>query len=418
MLNKIFKVFCAALTALLLLSYDSLPKNTLVLYPNLTELKHASTDLWNGGKSFLTWGAEEPVEWTCHLRKSDVYPYCGMYLTWSKKSPFSGIDLSTFSEFSIQLDYQGEAEYLQVFLRNDYPMANTDGKQISKYASAGINAKTLTEAVNVSFDDFRVADWWILDHNISPSNIRLEVDEVIAVGIDFRSPTGTGDHKFTLHSIAAVGSYFARETMYFSIIVFWASYIFLEMLIHFIRLSRQEKLNQLKIGKLLAQSKSYQKQSETDNLTGALNRHGLSRVVERLEKKRNLYKYALLILDIDHFKLVNDQHGHQVGDAVLRELSEKIRGIIRSNDIFVRWGGEEFILFYRNKDEASSFLFAEKIRHAIEAHSFVSGKLKEMTVSIGLTNFLPREDFNTVLKRADVALYEAKESGRNKTVLK
>ncbi|WP_298753479.1 ammonium transporter [uncultured Arcobacter sp.] len=147
-----------------------------------------------------------------------------------------------------------------------------------------------------------------------------------------------------------------------------------------------------------------------DALTGIYNRRGLE---ENIKNMNLSFNYSIAILDIDKFKDVNDTFGHDVGDTILKELSALISKKIRQNDIFARWGGEEFILLLQTKDLAIAEKITDKLRSDIEKADF--SIVKHITVSFGISNFkTSKQTFDEVFKNADNALYQAKESGRNR----
>jgi len=126
---------------------------------------------------------------------------------------------------------------------------------------------------------------------------------------------------------------------------------------------------------------------------------------------------SLLLLDIDHFKAVNDSHGHAAGDEVLREFSRRVRKAVRNIDLACRLGGEEFVVAMPDTDAALALLVGERIRQKIAGERFQvsDGASLEITVSIGISSLEGREDTpEGLLKRADEALYRAKRAGRNR----
>src|SRR5690606_35742085 len=127
---------------------------------------------------------------------------------------------------------------------------------------------------------------------------------------------------------------------------------------------------------------------------------------------------GVLLFDIDHFKNINDQFGHDAGDRVLSEIAHIINQKIRHTDIFGRWGGEEFILVCSQIHEDRLIALADKLREAIKQHTFeAEGQSIKATVSIGATTVSAQETFEKVFKRADKALYSAKNTGRNQVRL-
>lgn len=160
----------------------------------------------------------------------------------------------------------------------------------------------------------------------------------------------------------------------------------------------------------------------TDSLTGLYNRRYFDRHLNVMlgkaqEQGRDL---ALMILDIDHFKAVNDNHGHDIGDAVIKEFSARLKRNVRGVDLACRFGGEEFVVLMPDTDAASAEVVAERVRQAIAERPFDVGLSRPLyvTVSIGLSiNESLVDTPEMLIKRADIALYRAKREGRNKVVV-
>ena len=159
----------------------------------------------------------------------------------------------------------------------------------------------------------------------------------------------------------------------------------------------------------------------TDELTGLYNRRYFDRhLAVMLHKAQNQDRdMALMILDIDHFKAVNDTYGHDVGDAVLREFAGRLRRNIRGVDLACRFGGEEFVVLMPDTDFRQAELVAERVRQSIAERAFEvnAGRPLSVTVSAGAAlNESAADTPETLIKRADVALYRAKREGRNRVV--
>ena len=177
-----------------------------------------------------------------------------------------------------------------------------------------------------------------------------------------------------------------------------------------------EELNQA--NKELERNKvELERLASTDKLTGIYNRTRLDDLFNREIERSKRYKksFGCAIFDIDHFKLVNDNHGHLVGDIAIKEISALIKNNIRKLDIFGRWGGEEFLLILPEINHEGMKYLLEKIREIISKHSI--DKIGCQTVSIGATQYQQGDIIDSITKRADDALYEAKKGGRNKVVL-
>ncbi|WGY45363.1 sensor domain-containing diguanylate cyclase [Vibrio sp. ABG19] len=153
----------------------------------------------------------------------------------------------------------------------------------------------------------------------------------------------------------------------------------------------------------------------TDPMTGLLNRRGLEKAVDRLCGQHT--PFAVLALDVDYFKRVNDTFGHDVGDELLKSVAQMIKKQARDNDVVCRAGGEEFIAFLTKTDVNQAFNSAERIRKAIENYPFDT--VGQVTISIGVSYWdSAGEPINAILKNADDALYQAKHNGRNRTEIK
>ncbi|MCP5335743.1 MAG: GGDEF domain-containing protein [Oceanospirillaceae bacterium] len=161
-------------------------------------------------------------------------------------------------------------------------------------------------------------------------------------------------------------------------------------------------------------------QAYKDPLTGAGNRIALDDALPREVELARRLKYGLgvVMLDLDHFKHINDEFGHPMGDQVLKLAAERMRESIRQSDMLLRYGGEEFCVLINNADIGSARLVAERIRMGIERLCIESDQgIIRPTVSCGLALLEGGDSGESLLARADRALYQAKQSGRNKVCL-
>ena len=147
----------------------------------------------------------------------------------------------------------------------------------------------------------------------------------------------------------------------------------------------------------------------SDPLTGLLNRRGVDLAVTSLMSRRE--PFGVLLIDIDHFKAINDTLGHDAGDRAIKALAAKLRDVARDRDVVGRWGGEEFIMLSPSSEPRSIEGFAQRVRREVAAME-VPG-VPAMTISVGITRFPLFEPFEETVKRADEALYTAKAQGRN-----
>ena len=169
--------------------------------------------------------------------------------------------------------------------------------------------------------------------------------------------------------------------------------------------------------KLSARSDNMEQVALTDGLTGLQNRRYFDDALAQYldEFKRIQKPVGLIVLDLDHFKMVNDTHGHDVGDEVLRQVAQCLKNFTRFHDIAARLGGEEFAVVAPNMDGDSLTKFAERIRRAVADLVIVSGNVHlKVTTSVGLTIWDGTEDPDSFYRRADRMLYQAKRQGRNR----
>lgn len=157
----------------------------------------------------------------------------------------------------------------------------------------------------------------------------------------------------------------------------------------------------------------------TDMLTGALNRRMMTDLAETELRliERTGAPLCVALIDIDHFKHVNDHFGHHAGDAVLRGVAQHTQGQIRQVDKFSRWGGEEFLIMLPTIASAEAMIAIERLRQSVETLNFPGYPQLRITFSAGLAQALPGETLEHLIERADQALYDAKHQGRNRSLL-
>jgi|GEM_PF-1802155 len=157
-----------------------------------------------------------------------------------------------------------------------------------------------------------------------------------------------------------------------------------------------------------------EKSAFTDQLTNIWNRRCFLKnsAIEIERSRRNKYPLSLLLLDIDHFKLINDNYGHQAGDQALIEFANLLRDNIRSFDSLARWGGEEFLILAPHLRAGNAVQYADRLRELIAEHPFQ--EVGEITASIGVAELANTDNIDSWIKKVDNALYRAKEQGRNR----
>ncbi|NKF22446.1 diguanylate cyclase [Solimonas marina] len=155
-----------------------------------------------------------------------------------------------------------------------------------------------------------------------------------------------------------------------------------------------------------------------DPLTGLPNRRLMLEQLQAAGQRRDT-DFSLALLDVDHFKQINDAYGHDIGDQVLTRIAALLRSQLRSHDVCARWGGEEFLMLWPDLELSRAIEVAERIRLTMARTPFeIQGVQRTLTISIGVAGYRPDVDQDSadIIKRADFALYAAKRAGRNRTI--
>ncbi|RZJ03770.1 MAG: GGDEF domain-containing protein [Rubrivivax sp.] len=368
-------------------------------------------------------GLERTGEWLddskrrmrCHYPPGTNQPdyYCALNY-FVETRPGHGIDLSAYTHVEVKVVYNGDAPKLRLFARHFDPRYSTvPDTNSTKYNSLFLATQDLRRPLLLSVKEFSVAEWWRLQYKMPRELAQPELSNVVSVGLDFSYPMTEGDHDLEVQEITFVRPRLSRETWYLGILSVWLGSIFLYALLQ-LRTARAERRA------LQGEADRYRTLATTDPLTLALNRHGLEQRWARLLSGATAqpdHALALLVLDIDHFKAINDSRGHDAGDRVLRELSALLQQQLRSTDWLARWGGEEFVVLLTSALTDHVPVLAESLRKAVETHVFEPREPVQVTVSVGVALRGEGENFEGLFKRADEALYEAKRGGRNRVVI-
>jgi diguanylate cyclase (GGDEF)-like protein len=193
-----------------------------------------------------------------------------------------------------------------------------------------------------------------------------------------------------------------RRSLYVNIAISFAVTLLVVFLIHLALMRYQLRIEEM---------------ASTDKLTGLLNRHAFTILFDRLraEYRREPRPTSLLLADVDHFKEINDRHGHLFGDAVLVEVAARLQGGLRASDLAVRWGGEEFLLVLRGCDLPEALRIADTLRQKVaNVPVAADGRSVTVTLSIGVCQFDGHAAPEGMLAQVDAALYRAKRAGRNR----
>lgn len=173
--------------------------------------------------------------------------------------------------------------------------------------------------------------------------------------------------------------------------------------------------------KVSTANRKLQEMATTDPLTKLFNRRHMTDLAKKelSRYERNGHPVSFIVLDVDHFKVINDEHGHEAGDYVLTQVARVIKEQLRTQDLVARWGGEEFLALLPDTTTEDARIGAERVREGLLAQEWriPSGEVVSLTISAGVSELRPEDDFNSAINRADRALFSSKERGRNRVEL-
>ncbi|OCH15254.1 MULTISPECIES: GGDEF domain-containing protein [unclassified Aliivibrio] len=399
---------------------------TITISPNM-HAYYAADDTKVGGisESRLVDGNGQP-NLICELKRGNYpWPYCEAAIHLSD-SIFKGIDLSDYSKLVLDIDYKSTDPNgrLRVYLRNSNP-AYTKRNDAASLKFNGIEYEPgfNTGPKEIDLSDFQVLTWWIADYKVAVEHAAPEFSNISIIEIATASGVADGEFDITINSIEFRGVWIKETTLLKSILYVWLAIIMSYVWYEQKRLNKKLKASTYREGRLKNLNDSLKEKNvefaelaHRDSLTGARNRNAVRAWLDRMSQQVRWGKqtFSVIYIDIDYFKKVNDELGHQTGDDILREFVLVITGAIKSTDFLVRWGGEEFIVFSPNHNLVEAAEKAEQIRHTIEHHLWCHNE--PLTSSFGVAE-MKNERITEVIARADDALYKAKNAGRNRVVI-
>ena len=392
-------------------------RNTLVIGPDDTSTFvtqwHADGSM--GGNSIIRADRQKPLAWSCELRPRYQYPFCAYELAFGGTTTH-GLDLSKFQTMTILLDYRGHADSMRIYLKNFDPRYSTAGNRNSaKYNQIELPLRSGHQAIDAKFEDFRVADWWIQSSRIPYRMRNAQFDNVLALEMDTGNGAPPGPQNFRIHSIVLQGNIVPIDQWYLGILGCWIILICLFLISRILGLQRDLRRRRLLHAVAQGEAQLAQESARRDHLTGLYNRLGVTERYQQMLAEGTGKPVAIMLVDIDHFKSINDRFGHARGDEVLAAFSVLLQHNVRETDLTGRWGGEEFLLVAQVSDARAAVELAEKLRMVVATASFAHG---ELTASFGVyfAETLP-DKLGSAISRADRALYAAKAQGRDRVVL-
>jgi diguanylate cyclase (GGDEF) domain len=391
------------------------PEKILQVYPYPGSVAHLYSDAVEpGGTSSVVWADRGSNLYECEIRYGIAYPYCGVVIKYKRpESENFGLmdyfeyndaltlDLSSYKGLYVSVEYTGPSSMLYLFMRSA-PILPKNSYEYDLLPYLHVDFQP-GEDVFIDFSRVLVARWWI-DKYDPPNQLRLaNFNRIFELGFELPASPEAGAHRVKINRIYAKKSYVLPEHLF----LVSAGMLGIGFLVLIIQLV------------LRYFAMRYYQENETlrttmavDPLTRCFNRIGLAMAVKKtfpLEHPANIF---VMVLDLDHFKRINDTLGHVAGDEVLRTASEILAKELRNDDVLGRWGGEEFVIISKINRDALDTMISRLMRSLRAIHINGAPTDFALTMSVGVAEAQVGESFDDVFKRADEAMYKVKQAGR------
>ena len=371
-----------------------------------------------GGKSTVQVDPRNSLHWRCDLRAGYAYPYCYNELLLDRKTPNKGYDLSRLESLTIDLDYRGPADAFRIYFKNFDPRySRPDATDSLKFNKVEATARNGHNIVRLMPSDFGVAEWWVTQNKIKPELSHVQLDNVTEIQFQTGTMVPQGTYYFRINRITLRSRIVSQATWYAAILAAWAVLIGAYLLYRILKMHGDLEQRRESQAAALRLAQYAEETARRDYLTKLFNRSGIIDLYHPLAlTQRADSALCAILLDVDHFKRVNDRYGHSAGDQVLAGIASILTENTRTGDIVGRWGGEEFLLICNISDQDAAMSIAGKLRTSIEEHDFPI--VGHVTASMGVYCCSGETDaLDQIVSRADAALYAAKEQGRNRVVM-
>ena len=401
------------LTLLAVLGHGLLPERRLTISSTRENANFFPVESGNGVPVAFRWIDQSRFHYACEFPHVPVMQGCGFaFMLAASLDSSQGIDLSQFKTLRFAVRYSGKAQYLRVAIRNFDPRFSTlEDLNSPKFNFVNVPTSDIGKPIEISLSEFAVAEWWTTAYNLPREFSRPDLRNSTVLNVDLQGDLSGTQHDIRIDQMEFVGDWISAEYWYLGILCLWMIMGTAYGTSQWLRLRRAHRAQRQKLAELANEKEKFEKLSTVDALTGVLNRHGIDQFIAALSVTG--VSASVVVIDLDHFKRVNDGRGHPVGDRVLRTLGEILRAGSRNTDAVGRWGGEEFVLVCPGASLSKAAELAEKLRQTIMATSFLPEDPLPITASFGVAASGEGKTFEDAFRQADQALYLAKSRGRN-----
>ncbi len=402
------------LTLLAVVGHRFLPERRLTITRSPETGNFFLGQTGDGPPAQMKWIDRAHLHYGCQVPQATVWQSCNFGYMLATRVPNEGVDLSRYKTLKLAIRYTGKSQYVRVSIRSFDPrFSKIEDGNSTKFNFVNIPAKDLAQPIALSMTEFTVAEWWTTSYNQPRAYSQLDFSNAVVLNIDLQGNidlTGS-QHDFQVDKIEFVGDWISAEYWYLGILCIWMILGTAYGTSQWLRMRRAHRAQRAQIHDLENEKEMYQKLSTIDALTGVMNRYGIGQFIGALGITR--VSASVIVIDLDHFKRINDERGHAMGDRVLRTMGEILRSSIRNTDAVGRWGGEEFVLVCPGASMSDATDLAEKLRHRVLQTNFIPEHPLPITASFGVATSSEDQGFEDTFRQADQALYLAKNRGRN-----
>ncbi|MGB5447260.1 MAG: GGDEF domain-containing protein [Psychromonas sp.] len=421
--------FFVAILSLSLVSWQHYGMNHILdVFPDSNHTILASGDEIYGGhsKSSLI-KTVNGVLLHCETKPSPGWPFCNLEVNISDSNR-QGINLEQYDHLLLTFKHQSSVQdTVLVYLINTESqesqssnLIETSDRYIHKNNMTTILPTSGRSIYRLPLKNFSVPSWWLLKNNLTGKDAEPNLNNVTTLSIATGDSNATRSVDILLEKVQFTGKWITANSLYLYIIFTWITIITINALYRVYQLAEQLKINRQHNKKLeeinsflSIQKEEFEALAKTDPLTGLYNRAGTRELLQRMQDDLD-GEYSLIMFDIDHFKMINDTYGHEIGDSILCSLAKCITAHMRETDHVARWGGEEFIILCSNTKLLNAAVVANNLRQQIANTPLI--KQISVTCSFGVSQYQNdiKDSIQSMFEVADVAMYTAKKMGRNR----
>lgn len=363
-------------------------------------------DELNGGTSKAMLLSRRPMSWSCSLTRSYEFPYCGAGFNLTAQQT-QGVDLSGYERLHFRLEYHGPGNRIRVYLKNYNAAYSRPGiPQSHKYNSIEKAVVNGTQDITIPLSQFAVAEWWKEQAKIAPALAMPDFRNIIAFEIQNGLDGDPGEYRLSVREVIFEKRLLSPRDFYTALALVWLGILAGILWYYRKQASKQHR----------AEAEQLRWASEHDALTRLPNRRSFQSRLQAatLRAMTNGTSLALFLIDLDHFKHVNDSHGHGAGDDLLKALGEGLTQSVRACDFVARIGGDEFaVILERIEGEAEALARANQVLAKLHQPTRVAGQMVRPGASIGGAVFPDHANSaGNLFKAADTALFAIKDQGR------